>query len=172
MRLALFFCPKARTGGETWQKSSKVEGRLQTPGKFCRGRCSHRPAVHYPICSPQSFGAYPALRADDEHRPLQTLCNVCSDKQGFSTAGGGHPALQIFLMFAASHKKRCRERSRPFRQRCSDAYPKKKIFPIFCVHTIINQSRAAIGGTPSFFIILYSLYLQHPLKEVTHAQYQ
>ena len=31
MRLALFFCPKARTGGETWQKSSKVEGRLQNP---------------------------------------------------------------------------------------------------------------------------------------------
>ena len=25
-------------------------------------------AVHYPICSPQSFAAYPALRADDEHQ--------------------------------------------------------------------------------------------------------
>ena len=59
------------------------------------------------------------------------------EAQGFSTAGGGHPALQIFLMFAASHKKRCRERSRPFRQRCPDAYPKKKISPPFCVHTIL-----------------------------------
>ena len=54
---------------------------------ICRGRCSHRPAVHYPICSPQAFAAYPALQADNEHRPLQTVCNVCSDKQGFSTAG-------------------------------------------------------------------------------------
>ncbi len=30
---------------------------------------------------------YALVDGHDEHRPLQTLCNVCSDKQGFSTAG-------------------------------------------------------------------------------------
>lgn len=82
MRLALFFC-QGENRRETWQKSGKVEGRCKTPASSVGDDA--RIVPRYITYLLASSAAHPRLRADG--MALQTLCNVCSDKQGFSTAG-------------------------------------------------------------------------------------